>query len=190
VRATEGRFTFTRSLERWQDCELEDGFSIIWFEKLPEPKRRPPRKAPAPRPRKRGPKSYNIEEIEGIGPAFAARLRRLGIHTTDDLLKVAATRKGRQELALKSGFSTERILEWVNRADLMRVPGVGSEYSDLLEAGGVDTVKELRRRNAGNLHRALDKVNKRKKLVRRLPTLEEVQAWISAANKMKTIVKY
>ena len=190
VRATEGRFTFTRSLERWQDCELEDGFSIIWFEKLPEPKRRPPRKAPAPRPRKRGPKSYNIEEIEGIGPAFAARLRRLGIHTTDDLLKVAATRKGRQELALKSGFSTERILEWVNRADLMRVPGVGSEYSDLLEAGGVDTVKELRRRNAGNLYQALDKVNKRKKLVRRLPTLEEVQAWITSANKMKTIVKY
>ncbi len=93
-------------------------------------------------------------------------------------------------LSEKSGFSVERILEWVNRADLMRVPGVGSEYSDLLEAGGVDTVKELRRRNAENLYNTLRRVNQRKKLVRRLPDLEEVQAWIASARKMKTLVTY
>ena len=192
----EGRRTFRRSLEHWKDCELEEGFRIIWLEKLPEPKPHPqpvpqkPRK-PAPggggRRRKRG---YDIIEIEGIGLAYATRLRKLGIHTTDDLLKVAASRKGRQELAAKSGFSTAQLLEWVNRADLMRVPGVGSEYSDLLEAGGVDTVRELRRRNAENLYEALRKVNQKKRLVRRLPELEEVRAWIAAARKMKPIVTY
>ena len=190
VTLIEGKRTFKRSLEHWQDCELEDGFRIVWFDKLPEPKPRPPRKAPRPKPGPGRKKRFDIIEIEGIGPVYAARLKKLGIHTTDDLLKAANSRKGRQELAEKSGYSAARILEWVNRADLMRVPGVGSEYSDLLEAGGVDTVKELRRRNPENLFKALAKVNQKKRLVRRLPTLEEVAAWIDSARKMKTIVKY
>lgn len=187
---TEEKLSFKRSLERWQDCHLEDGYRIVWLEAIPGPK---PRPQPKPKPGGGGKartKRFDIIEIEGIGPAFAARLKKLGIHTTDDLLKVAGSRKGRQALAEKSGFSTHQILEWVNRADLMRVPGVGSEYSDLLEAGGVDTVKELRRRNAENLYAALGKVNRKKRLVRRLPNLDEVQVWISSARKMKTIVKY
>jgi hypothetical protein len=189
----EGRRTFRRSLERWEDCELEDDFRIIWLEKAPEPKRPPQLKPRKPTPgggRKARTRSYGIEEIEGIGPAYASRLRRLGIRTTEALLKVAGSRKGRQALAEKSGFSTAHILEWVNRADLMRVPGIGSEYSDLLEAGGVDTVKELRRRNAGNLYSTLRRVNQRKRLVRRLPDLEEVGAWIASARKMKAAVEY
>ncbi len=193
VTSIEGKRTFKRSLAHWQDCNLQDGFRITWLEKTPGPKRRRPRKAPKPAPSGRGKargKRYDIEEIEGIGAAYAARLKKLGIRTTDELLKAAGSRKGRQELAGKSGYSAGHILEWVNRADLIRVPGVGSEYSDLLEAGGVDTVKELRRRNPENLFKALGRVNQKKRLVRRLPTLEEVQAWIASARKMKTIGKY
>ena len=88
------------------------------------------------------------------------------------------------------GVSTKLILEWVNRADLMRVPGIGEEYSDLLEASGVDTVKELRRRNTANLYAEVCKINKQKHLVRRDPTLKEVGSWINAAQKMKAAVEY
>ena len=91
----------------------------------------------------------SIDAIEGIGVKNATTLRKLRVRTTEALLKAGATRKGRKELAAASGFSEHQILEWVNRADLFRVKGVGEEYSDLLEAAGVDTVKELRTRNAG-----------------------------------------
>ncbi len=92
-----------------------------------------------------------------------------------------STRKGRFELAEKTSISEKLILKWANRADLMRVPGIGEEYSDLLEAAGVDTVKELRRRLPENLHDAMLKVNEQDKLVRRPPHLSEVQAWVEAA---------
>ena len=92
----------------------------------------------------------SIDAIEGIGVKNATTLRKLRIRTTEALLKAGATRKGRKELAAASGFSEHQILEWVNRADLFRVKGVGEEYSDLLEAAGVDTVKELRTRNAAS----------------------------------------
>ena len=92
----------------------------------------------------------SIEEIEGVGPAYAKKLRAAGVRSTDALLKKGGAKKGRDALADATGFSSATILEWVNRADLMRVKGVGSEYSDLLEAAGVDTVKELRNRNAAN----------------------------------------
>ena len=93
----------------------------------------------------------SIDAIEGIGPRNATKLRKAGVRTTEALLKTAASKKGRRELAAGSGIGEKSILEWVNRADLMRVKGVGEEYSDLLEAAGVDTVKELRNRNPKNL---------------------------------------
>ncbi|MBP1631802.1 MAG: hypothetical protein H6Q11_90 [Acidobacteria bacterium] len=112
----------------------------------------------------------SIDAIEGIGVKYATQLRKLHIRTTESLLKAGATRKGRKELAAASGFSEHQILEWVNRADLFRVKGVGEEYSDLLEAAGVDTVKELRTRNAASLLAKMTEANEKKHLVRRLPT--------------------
>jgi predicted flap endonuclease-1-like 5' DNA nuclease len=131
-----------------------------------------------------------IEEIEGIGPKYARMLRKSGVRTTEGLLKRGNTRKGRSELAESAGFSPEQILEWVNRADLMRVRGIGSEYADLLENSGVDTVKELRRRNVKTLTAKMNEVNEKKKLVRRLPTESMVAAWIEHASSLEPIVKY
>jgi len=135
-------------------------------------------------------KTYKIEEIEGIGPVYGEKLAEVGVATTQDLLDVAATRKGRDELAEKTGISGKLVLEWVNRADLMRVPGVGEEYSDLLEVAGVDTVKELRRRKAENLHAAMLQANEERHLVRRPPSLSAVTAWVEAAKSMETVVTY
>jgi predicted flap endonuclease-1-like 5' DNA nuclease len=110
--------------------------------------------------------------------------------TTDDLLTAGATRKGRQELIEKTGLSPKIILRWVNIADLMRVPGIGEQYSELLEAAGVDTVKELRNRNPRNLQLAMQTVNQEKKLVRRAPYLSEVEAWVQAAKELEGILEY
>ncbi|OGO41882.1 MAG: ferredoxin [Chloroflexi bacterium RBG_16_58_14] len=128
--------------------------------------------------------------IEGIGPVYARALEEVGIITTEDLLDVAATRKGRADLAEKIGLSLKLILKWANKADLMRVPGVGEEFSDLLEATGVDTVKELRNRNPENLYRAMLEKNEEKSLVRRTPFLTEVQAWVQAAKEIEPRMTY
>ncbi|HEY5734214.1 MAG TPA: DUF4332 domain-containing protein [Gammaproteobacteria bacterium] len=132
----------------------------------------------------------NIEKIEGIGPKNAAALAKVGVKTTEGLLKAGATKKGRQQLAEKSRISETNILGWVNRADLMRVKGVGEEYSDLLEKAGVDTVKELRNRNAANLWKAMKEVNDKKNLVRALPSQSSVEAWVAQAKQLDPVVKY
>ncbi len=132
----------------------------------------------------------SIDAIEGIGPRFATKLRKAGVRTTEALLKRGASKRGRTELATATGLSDGQILEWVNRADLMRVKGVGSEYSDLLEASGVDTVKELRRRNAASLTAKMVQVNDRKRLVRRLPTEGMVERWVEHAQTLEPAVKY
>lgn len=132
----------------------------------------------------------SIDTIEGIGHRQATKLRKARVRTTEALLKVGATRKGRRELAEQIGVAEKLMLEWVNRADLMRVKGVGEEYSDLLEAAGVDTVKELRRRNAANLLNAMIEVNKKKRLVRRLPTEAMVARWVDSAKGLDPVVTY
>ncbi|MCS7283838.1 MAG: DUF4332 domain-containing protein [Anaerolineae bacterium] len=131
-----------------------------------------------------------IETIEGIGPAYAEKLRAIGIGTTEALLRAGATSQGRAELAEKTGIRPDLILAWVNRADLMRVKGVGEEYSDLLEAAGVDTVVELAHRNPDNLYEKLVQVNEEKKLVRRLPTRQMVAAWVEFAKTLDRVVTY
>lgn len=131
-----------------------------------------------------------IETIEGIGPAYAEKLRAIGIGTTEALLRAGATPQGRAELAEKTGIRPDLILAWVNRADLMRVKGVGEEYSDLLEAAGVDTVVELAHRNPDNLYEKLVQVNEEKKLVRRLPTRQMVAAWVEFAKTLDRVVTY
>ena len=132
----------------------------------------------------------NVTKIEGIGPANAARLAKAGIRTTHALLKAAAKASGRRSLAAQTGIQEKDLLAWANRADLMRVKGVGEEYSDLLEAAGVDTVKELRRRNPENLHQAVIATNTEKRLVRRTPSLKEVTAWIQHAKELPPLLTY
>ncbi|WP_457568470.1 DUF4332 domain-containing protein [Desulfurobacterium sp.] len=125
-----------------------------------------------------------ITDIEGIGDAYAEKLAEIGITTVEDLLEKGATAKGREEIAEKTGISKKVILNWVNRADLMRIKGVGEEYADLLEAAGVDSVPELARRNPENLHAKLVEVNEQKKLVRQLPSVKQIENWIEQAKKL------
>lgn len=133
-----------------------------------------------------------LETIEGIGPKYRKAMAKAGVTTTQGLLSAGGARKGRKALAKASGCSEHQVLEWVNRADLMRVRGVGEEYSDLLECAGVDTVKELRSRKAANLHTKMREVNtaKKRRLVRRPPGLSEVEAWIAHAKTLKPAVTY
>ena len=132
----------------------------------------------------------SIDTIEGIGVKNATKLRKARIRTTEALLKQGSTRKGRRELAEKVGLSEKLILEWVNRADLMRVRGIGEEYSDLLEAAGVDTVKELRRRNPASLLARMVETNERRHLVRRLPTESMVERWVAHAKELSEAVSF
>ncbi len=134
--------------------------------------------------------SYTIESIEGIGPAYARKLRSAGITNTKHLLEKCCDRKGRRHASEASGVSEGKILKWANLADLMRIRGVGTQYSELLEAAGVDTVKELRRRKAENLHAALAAANDTKKLTRKLPPLATLQGWIESAKSMTPVIRH
>lgn len=132
----------------------------------------------------------NLKVIEGIGEAFAAKLLAAGLATTEALLNKGATPEGREEIAEKAGIDVKKILEWVNRADLFRIKGVAEEYSDLLENAGVDTVPELAQRNPTNLLAKMTAVNAEKKLVRRLPTQNEVNRWVEHAKVLPRKVSY
>lgn len=131
-----------------------------------------------------------LEVIEGIGPIYANQLRAAGIRSIEALLEAGATPMGRADLEERSGIGHALILEWVNLADLMRIKGVGEEYSDLLEEAGVDTVKELRNRVPENLHEAILRTNETKELVRRLPTLGMVRDWVQQAKMLPPKVTY
>ena len=132
----------------------------------------------------------SIDAIEGIGPKRATVLRKNGIRTTEALLKRGAAKRDRRALAATTKLDETKILEWVNRADLMRCKGVGSEYSDLLEAAGIDTVKELRRRNPTLLTAKLIELNEKKRLVRRLPTESMVVGWVENAKTLDPMVSH
>lgn len=132
----------------------------------------------------------NIKEIEGIGPVIGGKLEKAGIVTTEALLKEGASRSGRKKIADASGLSEGQVLSYVNMSDLMRVKGVGSEFSELLHAAGVDTLKELRTRNAANLHAALEETNAKKNLTRRVPSLDMVEDFVAQAKKETPIVTY
>ena len=134
--------------------------------------------------------AMNIEKIEGIGPKSGEALRKAGIKTVDDLLDAGASRKSRAALAVKTGISETRILKCVNMADLFRINGVASQYAELLECAGVDTVKELQHRNAENLAAQMAEVNKAKNLVRRPPSTTIVRDWVAQAKKLPGKVSY
>ena len=131
-----------------------------------------------------------IEDIDGIGAVMGEKSRSAGVKDTDSLLQNALTPKQRKELAEKTGLSEARILKFANMADLYRISGVGSEYSGLLEAAGVDSVPELAKRNAANLAQAMATVNQEKKLTRQVPTEAAVTKWIGQAKGLPRMIEH
>lgn len=134
--------------------------------------------------------TYKIVDIEGIGPTYGAKLEAAGVKTTDDLLDLAGAAKGRSELAAKTGIAEAHILRWVNHADLMRINGIGPQFAELLEASGVDTVKELRHRNAGNLAAKLAEINEQKNLTNGAVSESQVAGWIEQAKVLEPKVSH
>jgi predicted flap endonuclease-1-like 5' DNA nuclease len=134
--------------------------------------------------------SYPITDIEGIEPEAAATLKSAGIRTTERLLEAAKNPKGRRALSEKTGIDEKRILRWANMADRMRIKGVGEEYAELLQAAGVDTVRELKYRNPCNLAKAMAQANAKRKLVRVLPSEKAVVRWIEQAKKLPLKITY
>lgn len=132
----------------------------------------------------------DLTTIEGIGDTLAAKLVEAGVKGTDALLQKGASKQGRQTLAEAAGIDEGRILKFVNHADLMRIKGIGGEFSELLEAAGVDTVPELAQRNAANLAAKMAEVNATKKLTRVVPTEPVVEAWVAQANTLDRVVTH
>ncbi|MBS1705601.1 MAG: DUF4332 domain-containing protein [Armatimonadetes bacterium] len=132
----------------------------------------------------------SISDIEGIGDSYAAKLKDQGVSTPEKLLETAASKKGRQDLAEKSGISETLILKWVNHADLMRINGVGGQFAELLEASGVDSLPELAQRNAANLAAKMEEVNAAKNLTNRVPSETEVAKWVEEAKTLGRIVTH
>ena len=134
--------------------------------------------------------TYDIIEIEGIGELYALKLREAGVDTTARLLERAATPKGRAALADETGISPKLILRWANHADLFRIKGVAGQFAELLEAAGVDTVKELRHRVAANLVPKLEEVNEVRNICNRVPSMSEVESMIEQAGKLDPVLVY
>ncbi|MBR1849857.1 MAG: DUF4332 domain-containing protein [Bacteroidales bacterium] len=134
--------------------------------------------------------SYKIEQIEGIGEVYAAKLNAAGIKTTDDLLAQCAKKSGRAKLAETTGISEKLILRWTNHADLFRINGIAGQFAELLEAAGVDTVKEFRHRVPANLQPRLVEVNDQKNLCNRVPSVSELEKMIAQAKELDTIITY
>ncbi len=134
--------------------------------------------------------AYNVETIEGVGTVYAEKLNAAGVKTTENLLAKCATSKGRKELAEETGISDKLILKWTNHSDLMRINGVAGQFAELLEAAGVDTVKELKHRVPANLKAKLDEVNAEKNLVNRVPNLPEVEKMIAQAKELEAVITY
>jgi predicted flap endonuclease-1-like 5' DNA nuclease len=131
-----------------------------------------------------------VEDIEGIGPAHAKALQAAGVRTSDALLERAGPKKGRDELAAATGISGKLLLDWVNACDLMRIKGIGAQFSDLLEAAGVDSAAELARRNPASLATTFGELNAARATTRRAPTEAMVADWIEQAKKLPKVVTH
>ena len=142
------------------------------------------------KPKKQNTMAYKIVDIEGIGEVYAAKLNAAGVKNTDDLLKNCATRTGRRKMAEATGISEKLILKWTNHADLFRIKGVAGQFSELLEAAGVDTIKEFRHRVPANLYAKMEAVNAEKNLVNRVPSVKEIEKMVAQAKEIEPMVKY
>ena len=131
-----------------------------------------------------------LSDIEGIGPSYEAKLKEIGIGSIEKLLEEGNTKAERKSLAEKTDISEKLILNWVNRADLARVKGISTQYADLLEVAGVNTVPQLATRNAENLHIKMTEVNEDKNLVRKVPALSQIEDWIAQAKELPLTLEY
>ncbi|WP_019556436.1 DUF4332 domain-containing protein [Thiomicrorhabdus arctica] len=131
-----------------------------------------------------------LSEIEGIGGRYATKLKEAGVTSLENLLETGSSKKGRKEIANKSGVNEKLVLSWVNRADLTRIKGVSTQYADLLESAGVDTIPELAQRNAENLQTKMTEVNDAKNLVRKLPSVSQVEDWVAQAKELPRVVTH
>ncbi len=134
--------------------------------------------------------AYKINDIEGIGDVYAAKLNAAGVKTTDDLLEKCATRNGRRKMAEATGISEKLVLRWTNHADLFRINGVAGQFAELLEAAGVDTIKEFRHRVPANLYAKMEEVNAEKNLCNRIPSVKEIEKMVAQAKEMEPRVEY
>lgn len=134
--------------------------------------------------------TYKVETIEGVGAVYGEKLNAAGINTTEDILAKCANPKGRKELAEATGISEKLILKWTNHSDLMRINGIAGQFAELLEASGVDTVKELKHRVPANLKSKLDEVNEAKNLVNRVPALSEIEKMVEQAKELEPLLTY
>ena len=134
--------------------------------------------------------AYKIIDVEGIGEVYSKKLIDAGINTVEELLEKGCKAAGRKELEEITGVSGKLILTWCNHADLMRINGIGPQFSELLEAAGVDTVKEFRHRVAENLQPKLEEINEQKHLVGRVPSLKEVEKMIEQAKELEPKMEY
>ena len=134
--------------------------------------------------------SKSIETIEGIGPKTGASLRKAGVRTVEKLLETGCTKAGRKALAAETGIDEKQLLRYVNMADLFRIKGVAGQWAELLEAAGVDTVKELRNRNPENLAEKMREINKQKRLVKQVPNATQISSWVDQAKKLKPAISY
>ena len=131
-----------------------------------------------------------LSDIEGIGSTYASKLEEAGLTSQDSLLSACCAKKGRTDIAASTGISEKLILNWVNRADLSRIKGVSTQYADLLECAGVDTVPELAQRNAANLAAKMAEVNEEKNLVRKAPTESQAEDWVAQAKELPKLVTH
>jgi len=131
-----------------------------------------------------------LSEIEGIGEAYSTKLEDAGVTSLENLLTTCCEKKGRKDIAEKSGVSEKLILGWVNRADLARVKGISTQYADLLKVAGVDTVPELAQRNAENLQTKMAEINEEKNLVRKIPTTSQVEDWVNQAKELPRVITH
>ena len=134
--------------------------------------------------------AYKVEQIEGIGEVYAAKLNEAGIKTTEDLLAQCAKATGRAKVAEATGISPKLILKWTNHADLMRINGIAGQFAELLEAAGVDTVKEFRHRVPANLQPKLEEINAEKNLCNRVPAVSELEKMIAQAKELEPLITY
>lgn len=134
--------------------------------------------------------NYKIIDVQGIGEVYAEKLLAAGVKDTDTLLEKCAKPAGRKALADETGISPKLILTWTNHADLYRIQGVGPQFAELLEAAGVDTVKELKHRVPENLQKKLEEVNAAKNLTNRVPALKEVEKMVDQAKELPAVMEY
>ena len=131
-----------------------------------------------------------LSEIEGIGETYGKKLEAAGISSIEDLLKEGSEKKNRADISGKTGVSEKLVLKWVNRADLSRIKGVSTQYADLLEYSGVDTIPELAQRNPDHLQVKMAEINEAKNLVRKIPSPSQVHDWVEQAKKLPRIVSH